>query len=391
MDPSESGQHRVLRALPESVIAHPESGVTQIETVADGPSGRPTALIVTGTAQQWRALAELEGRQRQATADALRRLPMLTLSVARGEDPNSLADLLDAFDVRALIGAWRDIEGLNSAGTEHKVEDWCREFLSGFRRSPATAVVAAQLVRQRPSRTQEGLFNESAAYAMLQGSQPHRAWLQSQPQQARQTDSRKESVEVVEAAGAVELSLNRPHRHNALNAAMRNELFAILDALRHRTDVGILLRGAGPSFCSGGDLDEFGLTTDPIAGHLIRTTRSLPLLVDQLRSRLTAGLHGACAGAGIELAALAIHVVAADDVSIWLPEASFGLIPGSGGTVSIPRRVGTHRFVELFVTGRHLDAASAALWGLVDEVVPRDSLDRRIRQANQSGSRPDPE
>ena len=315
---------------------------------------------------------------------------MLTLGEARG-DPRALAGVLEAFDVRTLVGARPGQAGVNIAGAEHEVEHWSREFLEGFRRSPAAAVVAAQLVRQHPNKTQEGLLNESAAYAMLQGSKSHRAWLRSRPAQPPHIDSSENLVKVANVGSTVELSLNRPHRHNALNAAMRDELFAILDALRHKPEVGIVLQGIGRSFCSGGDLTEFGVTTDSTDGHLVRATRSLPLMVDGMGSRLVAGVHGACVGAGIELAAFASRVVAADDTSIWLPEASFGLIPGSGGTVSIPRRVGSHRFIELFVTGKELEAATAAQWGLVDAVVPGEFLKRRLRRTSRFAAESDQE
>jgi len=311
---------------------------------------------------------------------------MLTFCVARGVNGGALADVIEAFDVSAHVGPRPASSGLNIAGTEQQVEQWSRDFFEGFRRSPATAVAAAHLVRRPLKSAWEQIVNESTAYAMFQGSEPHRAWLRSRPAQSLDTDVSESPLKVTEHHSTVELNLNRPRRHNALNAAMRNELFSILEALRHRPDVEVGLRGNGPSFCSGGDLSEFGLTADLTAGHLIRVTRSLPFTVDQIGDRLTVGVHGACAGAGIELAAFADRIVASDDAHIWLPEASFGLIPGSGGTVSIPRRIGAHRFNELFVTGKHLDAATAALWGLVDEVVPRDSLEQRLRHIHRGGN-----
>ena len=72
--------------------------------------------------------------------------------------------------------------------------------------------------------------------------------------------------------------------------------------------------------------------------------------------------------------------MAADDSMIGLPEAGLGLIPGAGGTVSVPRRVGPARTLDLIVTGRSIDALTARSWGLVDEVVPRAQLERRVRQ-----------
>jgi enoyl-CoA hydratase/carnithine racemase len=83
---------------------------------------------------------------------------------------------------------------------------------------------------------------------------------------------------------------------------------------------------------------------------------------------MEAHLHGACMGAGIELAAFARRVVAAADAAIGLPEVTLGLIPGAGGTISLPRRIGRHRTALLALSGKNVDAATALEWGLVDEV-----------------------
>ncbi len=92
----------------------------------------------------------------------------------------------------------------------------------------------------------------------------------------------------------------------------------------------VLLKGAGPNFCSGGDLDEFGTGPGPVASHLIRTTRSPALRLAGVADRVTAQLHGACVGAGIEIPALAGRVVATPDTRVRLPEVEMGLIPGAG-------------------------------------------------------------
>jgi enoyl-CoA hydratase/carnithine racemase len=84
--------------------------------------------------------------------------------------------------------------------------------------------------------------------------------------------------------------------------------------------------------------------------------------------RVVAFLHGSCFGSGIELSAFAARVVARPDTVIGLPEVSLGLIPGAGGTVSLPRRIGRHRTAWLALTGRTIDAATARAWGLVDEI-----------------------
>ncbi len=124
----------------------------------------------------------------------------------------------------------------------------------------------------------------------------------------------------------------------------------------------------GRTSAPAADLSEFGTTPDPLTGHLVRTTRSAARAVAGCDRRTTAYLHGACIGAGIELAAFADRVVAAPDTTVTLPELSMGLVPGAGGTASIPRRIGRQRTAWLALTGLPIDAATALAWGLVDEV-----------------------
>ena len=130
----------------------------------------------------------------------------------------------------------------------------------------------------------------------------------------------------------------------------------------------IVLRGDGPSFCSGGDLDEFGTTPDPATAHVVRTTRSPARLLAALAERVTVRVHGACIGAGVELAAFAGRVTAAPDAFFALPEIGMGLLPGAGGTVSIPRRIGRQRTAWWALTGARIDAGTALAWGLVDAI-----------------------
>jgi enoyl-CoA hydratase/carnithine racemase len=84
--------------------------------------------------------------------------------------------------------------------------------------------------------------------------------------------------------------------------------------------------------------------------------------------RVVVHLHGDVAGSGIELAAFAGRVVAARSTRISLPEVGLGLIPGAGGTVSLPRRIGRHRTLRLALGEASIDADTALAWGLVDEV-----------------------
>ena len=243
--------------------------------------------------------------------------------------------------------------------------------LATIERQPVASVTLALVLR---SGTQldipSGLAVESAAYGVLQAGPEFREWLASRPSRPTAGEEPKDSpVIVARRGGVLDVTLNRPERHNAFNAAMRDSLAeALLTALSDPSIERVVLRGTGASFCSGGDLDEFGTLPDPATGHLTRLARSVGGLLAQLAPRAEAHLHGACLGAGIELPAFAGRVVADPDTVIALPEIGLGLIPGAGGTVSLPRRIGRQRTAELALGGARLDATTALAWGLVDEI-----------------------
>ena len=177
------------------------------------------------------------------------------------------------------------------------------------------------------------------------------------------------AVRLERHADRLSIVLDRPDRRNALNRSMRDGLLngLALAAADPAIDQ-VVLRGEGPSFSSGGDLDEFGTFTDPADAHMVRMATSIGRAIDGLGPRLTAEVHGRCAGSGVELAAFAARVVARPDFSAALPEVGLGLIPGAGGTVSITRRVGRHRTALLALSGARIDATTALRWGLVDEI-----------------------
>jgi len=168
---------------------------------------------------------------------------------------------------------------------------------------------------------------------------------------------------------ALRIRLNRPERANAFTAPMRDLIVGALQtASADPTIEGVIVTGAGDSFCSGGDLAEFGTTPDPATAHSTRVLRSTGWWVHRLAPDIRVHLHGHCIGAGIEIPAFAGTVIATEDTAIRLPEVAMGLVPGAGGTVSIPRRIGPHRTAFLAITGWSLSAREALAWGLVDRV-----------------------
>jgi enoyl-CoA hydratase/carnithine racemase len=237
--------------------------------------------------------------------------------------------------------------------------------------APEPSVVLAQLLRlSTEGDVERGLLVESLAYSVLQSGPAFSSWLTERRRTAPKVrDEGQDPVAVVRDGDRLTITLNRPHVRNAVDARLRHALTEAL-VLAGVSGAQVELRGAGPDFSSGGDLDEFGSFPDVVTAHLVRTVRSPARLLAGLGERVTAHLHGACVGAGIELAAFARTVVAAPDTRCRLPEVSLGLVPGSGGTVSIPRRIGRHRTAWLGLSGETIDVDTAARWGLVDEILP---------------------
>jgi enoyl-CoA hydratase/carnithine racemase len=240
---------------------------------------------------------------------------------------------------------------------------------AAVRTNPIASVALVQLLRAGEALDVWGaLFAESSTYSMLQAGPEYRAWLASR--HPRKTTFDVEPAVIAVRDGAqMSLTLNRPAVHNAFNAAMRDALVAHLRTVAADVSIDrLLIDGAGSSFCSGGDLDEFGTTPDPATAHVVRTTRSPAWWMAQCAARTSVALHGACIGAGIELAAFAGQVTAAEGAFFQLPEVGLGLVPGAGGTVSLPRRIGRQRTAWLALSGERLDTATALTWGLVDRV-----------------------
>jgi hypothetical protein len=243
------------------------------------------------------------------------------------------------------------------------------ELLYGVAARPLASTSLAVLLRSAPHGDVEaGLAAESAVYSMLQSGPEFATWLAGRAVAAGEPD-RGEQVRSERHDDRLVITLDRPHRHNAVNEPLRAALAAaLLVPLADESITTVELRGAGPSFCSGGDLAEFGRFPDPATAHVSRLTRSIGHLLHALRERVVVHLHGACIGAGIELPAFATRVVAAPSTMVSLPELSLGLIPGAGGTVSLPPRIGRHRTALLALTARTIDAATALSWGLVDQI-----------------------
>ncbi|WP_084611698.1 enoyl-CoA hydratase/isomerase family protein [Tomitella biformata] len=280
------------------------------------------------------------------------------------------SELLDALTVTVVgEGEWdwdRRVVSAPSAAVA------AAELVAGIDAAPVAAVTLAGLLQMSERLSvHDGLVAESLAYSTLQAGPEYAAWLAAADYPVKPEAGPPIQVERRDAVLAIELT--RPDRHNALSAGMRDALVEALHVAIADDSIGRLeLTGRGRSFCSGGDLAEFGTAQDPARAHLVRTEHrpgeQLHLLAQRLGADCVAHVHGAVMGGGLEVAAFAGHIRARPDSRFLLPELSMGLVPGAGGTVSVPRRIGRWRTAWMVLTGQVLDADAALLWGLVDEV-----------------------
>jgi len=237
------------------------------------------------------------------------------------------------------------------------------------REHPLASLALVQLLRMGEHLSiHEALQAESFVYSMLQAGPEFGDWLASR---AKRPSASTEDLplRVTREAGLLHIRFDRPSMRNAFSVGMRDALCEALGvALWDSSIERIVLSGEGPAFCSGGDLSEFGSLPDPASAHAIRSTRSPARLMSMCGPKLEARVHGACVGAGAELPAFCAEVIAREDAFFQLPELGMGLVPGAGGTASLPSRIGRQRTAWLALSGNRIGADQALAWGLVDRI-----------------------
>lgn len=172
------------------------------------------------------------------------------------------------------------------------------------------------------------------------------------------------------------VTLERPDTRNAISTAVAEELADACRAVAADEEAWVMILGAAgnKAFCVGADLkeranfslDDYHANRAPMRAmfHAIRT----------MPQPTIASIFGFALGGGFELALSCDLIVAAEGTEIGLPEARVGLLPAGGGTQLLTRKVGPNRAKELIFTGKRLDVAAALDLGLIQEVVPFDSL-----------------
>jgi enoyl-CoA hydratase/carnithine racemase len=176
--------------------------------------------------------------------------------------------------------------------------------------------------------------------------------------------------------GLAWITLNRPEVLNAINMAMRDELWDLMHAVRDDPDVRVVIfKGAGDgAFSAGADISEFGTAPSYDEARRARRERDLWGFMLSLDKVLIAAIHGFALGAGVELPMCCDLRIASEDARLGLPEVTLGYIPSAGGTQTLPRHIPPGVAMHMIFTGDPIDAQAAYRYGLVQRVVPHERL-----------------
>ncbi|WP_409185469.1 enoyl-CoA hydratase-related protein [Amycolatopsis sp. VS8301801F10] len=175
----------------------------------------------------------------------------------------------------------------------------------------------------------------------------------------------------------ITITMNRAARRNSLSAEHLGELLAAFREAGESDATGIVLAGAGPVFSAGHDFGDVASRDLMGVRELLTLCTTLMRTMESVPQVVLARVHGLATAAGCQL-------VASCDLAVAAESAGFALPGGKGGwfchtpAVPVARAIGRKRLMELALTGDVIDAATALDWGLVNRVVPDDSLDEAV-------------
>ncbi len=187
----------------------------------------------------------------------------------------------------------------------------------------------------------------------------------------------EDTVVLENVGGTAIITLNRPHRRNALDPSIMTGMMAAIDAIRRDNAVSaVVLTGAGGHFCAGADLGDGGTERDRgfyVRDLLVGHGRWFTELSD-LEKPVIAAVDGFATGAGLSVALVADFVLASDRARFVSSFARVGLIPDLSLLHTLPRRVGLVRAKEIVFSAREIGPEEAVKIGLADAVVPAERL-----------------
>ena len=201
------------------------------------------------------------------------------------------------------------------------------------------------------------------------------------------TSGAYDGLRVNVADGVATITLDVPGKLNRVSMAARGQLAHLFAELDADDSVSfVVLTGADGAFTAGGNIAGF-LEASPWEVSRLAHNVAAP---ERCSKPVIARLQGYVFGVGLELALACDFRIAADDVQLALPEATIGMIPGSGGTQRLARMVGLGRAKDIVMRGRRIGGDEALALGLVTRVVGADELDRAVSELIEELSRHSP-
>jgi enoyl-CoA hydratase len=177
------------------------------------------------------------------------------------------------------------------------------------------------------------------------------------------------------AEGIGTITLNRPKAYNALNLEMFRELDHVFSEIKRDDDVKVvIITGSTKFFAAGADISEVGEIRTPVDAYEFIRDVEVFHCIENLDKPVIAAIGGLALGGGCELSMCCDLRIAAENAAFGQPEIKIGVIPGGGGTQRLPRLIGVSKAKELLYTGDTIDAQEAYRIGLVNKVVPVESL-----------------
>lgn len=174
------------------------------------------------------------------------------------------------------------------------------------------------------------------------------------------------------------LTLNRPRQRNALSMELMRSVTAALEDIGKNREVQVtVLAGNGPAFCAGHDLSEMVGRTIADYRDIFDVCTEMMTAIKEIPQPVIAKVDGMATAAGCQLVAACDLVVASECATFATPGVKIGLFC-STPMVEVTRSIGRKRALEMLLTGKPIDAHTAAEWGLVNRVVPREKLDETV-------------
>lgn len=175
------------------------------------------------------------------------------------------------------------------------------------------------------------------------------------------------------------VTMNRPEKRNALSVAHMQELIACFRAIgEDRTIAAVILRGNGPAFCAGHDLNELVGRTPDFYRYVFDVCTTLMDTIQSIPQPVIAQVHGMATAAGCQLVATCDLAVASEDARFATPGVKIGLFC-STPMVAVSRNLPRKKVMEMLLTGEPISAQEALHYGLVNRVVPREALEAETR------------